>query len=111
MPRSPEDRAALLALGRAVRELRARRYVSQEGLGFDARMHRNRVGAIERGEANLCFVSLLRLLAALDVTLDEFGTVLERQHRALRRTAPKSSRADDAHSFPAGGPIRSSSGV
>jgi transcriptional regulator with XRE-family HTH domain len=90
VPRSPEDRIALIALGRAVRELRARRYVSQEGLGFDARMHRNRVGAIERGEANLGFVSLMRLLRALDVPMEEFGTVLERQHRALRRGPARS---------------------
>jgi transcriptional regulator with XRE-family HTH domain len=40
------------ALGRAVREARARRGLSQEELGFMAGLHRNYVGAIERGEIN-----------------------------------------------------------
>jgi ribosome-binding protein aMBF1 (putative translation factor) len=43
------------ALGRAVRELRARRGVSQEELGFRGNLHRNYVGAIERGEINPTF--------------------------------------------------------
>jgi len=40
------------AFGRAVRETRARRGLSQEQLGFTAGLHRNYVGAIERGEIN-----------------------------------------------------------
>ena len=40
------------ALGRAVRETRARRGLSQESLGYVAGLHRNYVGAIERGEIN-----------------------------------------------------------
>ena len=48
-------------LGRAVRELRARRGLSQEELGFRAGLHRNYVGAIERGEINPTFRVLLKL--------------------------------------------------
>ncbi|HEU4701289.1 MAG TPA: helix-turn-helix transcriptional regulator [Conexibacter sp.] len=40
------------ALGRALLELRARRGLSQEQLGADADLHRNYVGAIERGDIN-----------------------------------------------------------
>ncbi len=49
--RSPEHHA----LGAAIRELRARRGLSQEQLGFDAGLHRNYVGALERGEINPTF--------------------------------------------------------
>lgn len=50
-----------IALGRAVRELRARRGLSQEQLGFRCDLHRNYVGAIERGEINPTFRILLKL--------------------------------------------------
>ncbi len=49
------------ALGRAVRWARARRGLSQEELGFRSRLHRNYVGAIERGEINPTYKVLLKL--------------------------------------------------
>jgi hypothetical protein len=60
--RTPEHHA----LGRALLELRARRGLSQEQLGFDAGLHRNYVGAIERGEINPTFrgQSILRVPCA-----------------------------------------------
>jgi transcriptional regulator with XRE-family HTH domain len=68
--RSDDDRSLdLTALGRAVRELRARRSLSQEALGFAADVHRNYVGAIERGEINATFRILLRLIRGLRVPL------------------------------------------
>lgn len=73
--RSPD----LTALGRAVRELRARRSLSQEALGFAAGVHRNYVGAIERGEINATFRVLLRLIQGLRVPLSELMLVYERQ--------------------------------
>lgn len=97
MHRSVADNTKLLALGRAVRELRARRYLSQEGLGFDAGMHRNRVGAIERGEANLTFLGLFKLLVGLRVPLDEFVVVWDRHYARLRAEAAAQRRAQDAH--------------
>jgi ribosome-binding protein aMBF1 (putative translation factor) len=72
--RTPE----LHALGRAVRELRARRGLSQEALGFCARLHRNYIGAIERGEINPTFRVLLKLADGLSVPLVELITVHER---------------------------------
>jgi transcriptional regulator with XRE-family HTH domain len=67
------------ALGRAVREIRARRGLSQEGLGFAAGLHRNYVGAMERGELNSTFRTLLSFAAGLDVPMSELVAVYERQ--------------------------------
>jgi transcriptional regulator with XRE-family HTH domain len=59
------------ALGAALRDLRYRRVISQEDLGFRAGLHRNYIGAIERGEINPTFRTLLRLVSGLDVPLAE----------------------------------------
>jgi transcriptional regulator with XRE-family HTH domain len=67
------------AFGRAVRELRARRGYSQEVLGQRANIHRNYVGAIERGEINPTLRIVLKVVAGLDVRLDELVKVYLRQ--------------------------------
>jgi transcriptional regulator with XRE-family HTH domain len=67
------------ALGRAVREARARRGISQEELGFRARLHRNYVGAVERGEINPTFRILMQLSRGLGVELSELVALYERQ--------------------------------
>ncbi len=67
------------ALGRAVRELRARRGLSQEGLGFRAGLHRNYVGAVERGGINPTLKTLIALTAGLAVPMSELVRVYERQ--------------------------------
>jgi transcriptional regulator with XRE-family HTH domain len=59
------------ALGAAVRDLRYRRVISQEDLGFRTGLHRNYIGALERGEINPTFRTLLRLVNGLDVPLSE----------------------------------------
>lgn len=66
------------ALGRAVLEARARRGLSQEELGFRARLHRNYVGAVERGEINPTFRTLLALRHGLDLPLSELIRLYER---------------------------------
>lgn len=73
-PVPPEQRA----FGWAVRELRARRWMSQEGLGFEAGLHRNYVGALERGEINPTFRTMLRLVRGLRMPLSEIVAVYER---------------------------------
>jgi DNA-binding XRE family transcriptional regulator len=74
----------LHALGRAVLELRARRGLSQETLGAESGVHRNYVGALERGEINPTFRVLLKLTAGLRVPLSELVAVYERQRKYLR---------------------------
>lgn len=85
-PRSAKS-AAHDALGRAVLEARARRGLSQEELGFRSRLHRNYVGAIERGEINPTFRTLLRLVDGLGVPLPE---VIERFEAHVASSMPAS---------------------
>jgi transcriptional regulator with XRE-family HTH domain len=66
------------ALGAAVRETRARRGMSQEGLGYAAGIHRNYVGAIERGEVNSTFSTVLRLARGLALPLSALVLIYER---------------------------------
>jgi transcriptional regulator with XRE-family HTH domain len=75
--RSAERRA----LGSAVREIRARRGLSQEELGFRSTLHRNYVGALERGEINATFRTLLSLTDGLDVAFSELVRIYERNIR------------------------------
>ena len=70
IPRAPRS-AAHGTLGRAVRELRARFGHSQESLAFESGLHRNYIGAIERGEINPTFSTLIRLSRGLPIALSE----------------------------------------
>jgi transcriptional regulator with XRE-family HTH domain len=71
---SPEH----VALGAAVREMRGRRGMSQEALGFASGLHRNYVGAVERGEINPTFRILLKLERGLGMSLAELVRIYER---------------------------------
>ena len=73
------------ALGVAVRETRARRGLSQEELGFAARLHRNYIGAIERGEINPTFRILLKVTHGLQLPLSELIELTERRYRELQQ--------------------------
>lgn len=55
------------AIGRAVRDLRASRGMSQEDLAFVSGMHRTYVGSVERGERNPSLIALVRVASALGV--------------------------------------------
>jgi len=72
------DPAVLRALGSAARELRARLGFSQESLGHRCGLHRNYVGSIERGEQNVTFRVLLKLVSGLGVPLSELVVMYER---------------------------------
>jgi len=77
----PEVTVEQLVLGRAVRELRARRALSQEQLGFHSGLHRNYVGAIERGEINPTFRTLLTVAGGLALPLSEVIALYELRRR------------------------------
>jgi transcriptional regulator with XRE-family HTH domain len=76
--RANPDAPNLKALGAAVCELRARRGLSQEWLGFKAGLHRNYIGAIERGEINPTLRTLVYLTGGLVLPLSELIAVYER---------------------------------
>jgi transcriptional regulator with XRE-family HTH domain len=81
MPRHPtyaRTRSAhTRTLGAAIRELRGCRVISQEELGFRAKLHRNYVGALERGEINPTFRTLRTLADGLEVELSSLIRLYE----------------------------------
>lgn len=62
-PRSPEH----AALGEAIRQVRARRDLSQEALSERAELHLTQIGGMERGTRNPSYATLVRLAGALRV--------------------------------------------
>jgi transcriptional regulator with XRE-family HTH domain len=81
-PTSRTLSAEHLALGAVVRQLRARHALSQEELGYRTGLHRNYVGAIERGEINPTFRTLMTLAHGLDVQLSIVVRLCEQRHAA-----------------------------
>src|SRR5215213_9492818 len=71
-------------LGRAVRESRARRGLSQEELGFRAKLHRNYVGAIERGEINPTLRVILKLSNGLQMWPSQLAELTEIRWEQMR---------------------------
>lgn len=93
-PRTPYVSREHIALGLAVRITRAINGLSQEEVAHRGGLHRNQVGAIERGEVNPTFRVLLKLERGLGTPLSQ---LIERtedvlQGRALRSVVPRSRR-------------------
>lgn len=61
----------LQELGDIIRSRRKAKGLSQEKLAELADVHRTYIGAVERGEQNICFVNLCRIAASLNVPLSE----------------------------------------
>jgi len=68
----------LVALGRALRELRQRQGLQQEAVGFDAGLGQKYVGAVERGRVNPSFLMLVVMTRTMGVTLAELVAGYER---------------------------------
>ena len=62
-----KDRAFLVAVGSRIREVRKKRRISQEELGFRCQLDRTYVSSVERGHRNLGITNLKRIARALDV--------------------------------------------
>lgn len=59
---------ALVDLGQKIRDYRQKLGISQEKLALLAGLHRNYIGALERGEKNVSYITLLKILQVLDIT-------------------------------------------
>jgi transcriptional regulator with XRE-family HTH domain len=64
-------------IGSVLRDLRLNQGLSQEQLATKAKMHRNYIGGLERGEKSPTFKSVSKLLAVLDVSWTELGKALD----------------------------------
>jgi transcriptional regulator with XRE-family HTH domain len=72
-------------IGRAMRVLRARHGFSQETFGFESGLHRNYVGAVERGEAHPTLRTLRRIATRFDMSLAELFAFAESVAEEARR--------------------------
>lgn len=92
----PRHGDAFVAFGRAVRETRVRRDYSQESLGVSADLHRNYVGAIERGEINPTLRVIRKLARALAMQESELLALAEARERELQLGAQGRARGGGA---------------
>lgn len=71
MPNPSRNRQSppLIALGKAIRQLRQEKGISQEGLALLAEVDRSYVGRVERGDNNAAVLTLAKLAKALGVSL------------------------------------------
>ena len=67
-----------LAFGQAVRKLRLAKGISQETLADEAAIHRTYIGDVERGTRNISLMNMVRIAAALDVSLSRLVTLMEK---------------------------------
>ena len=63
---------SLKRLGQRIRFLRKNLGLSQEKLALKARADRSYLGAVERGEQNISYMTLRRIVTALNTTPKEF---------------------------------------
>lgn len=70
MPRKLPD---LSALGAAIRELRHERGYTLEVLAERAELHWTYIGGIERGERNVAWKNVVKIAAALEITVSELA--------------------------------------
>jgi transcriptional regulator with XRE-family HTH domain len=73
-----ERSKAHAALGRAIRDYRGRRRISQEELAHMSGLHRTYLGGIERGERNPSYANILKIADALEVRPSQLLSRAER---------------------------------
>jgi XRE family transcriptional regulator, regulator of sulfur utilization len=66
------------ALGRAIRELRTERGLSQEALAHEADTHPTWISHLESGRKNPSWALVKRIAGALGLSLSEFVAAVER---------------------------------
>jgi len=78
--------------GRAVRDLRLTRGLSQEKLAQRAKVSRNFVGSLERGESSVSLDAADRIAKGLGTTLTELIRLTESERAATQRGSIRSPR-------------------
>lgn len=56
-------------VGKQIRDLRKKKGLTQEGLGWKAGLHLTYIGAVERGEKNFSIVTMSKIAEALEVPI------------------------------------------
>ncbi len=72
---------ANVALGTAVRRLRERRGITQEDLAHDAGVTTGTLSKLERGQSDPAFSTVVKVAAALDVSLGELGAAVDAEEQ------------------------------
>jgi transcriptional regulator with XRE-family HTH domain len=65
----------LIKLGQIVRNKRIQRNLTQTELSTRAKVDRNYIGMLERGERNPSYLSLLKIASGLDMSINELLTI------------------------------------
>jgi transcriptional regulator with XRE-family HTH domain len=74
----PSKTASAVAFGRAIRELRVERGLSQEELGMRSGVSRAYFGKVERGDANPTFETIVKVSGGLQVPAAELVALAQR---------------------------------
>ena len=85
-----------VALGERIRELRKSAGFSQESFADHAGIHRTYAGELERGEANVTLENIVKISAALRITLSELFSGVEKRSEAVTRTPQTRARRNKA---------------
>ena len=64
-------KAILVKFGKKIREVRAKRGLSQEALADRANVHRTYIGMVERAEKNITLLNIQKLAKALKIDIRE----------------------------------------
>jgi transcriptional regulator with XRE-family HTH domain len=72
------------ALGRGLRELRKQAGLTQKELGLKASANDTYISQVESGQRDIRWSTITRLLMALEVTVADLATAVERQEQTSR---------------------------
>lgn len=78
-------------VGEQVRNLRKKKGLTQEGLGWKADLHYTYIGAVERGEKNCSLDTLNKIARALDVGIHELLAISSKTEEVVVEAAAKRS--------------------